>query len=62
MQVFDEGELRDDPDTARRIILNLLSVMIPDADRTSEESVVTAHDSIYRRLSLVSKTLRPWTT
>ncbi|KAJ2982870.1 hypothetical protein NUW58_g6353 [Xylaria curta] len=47
--MFDEGELTNDPITGRRIINNLLSIMLPNVDRSSEELVVTAHDSIYKR-------------
>ncbi|KAI1393511.1 terpene synthase metal binding domain-containing protein [Hypoxylon trugodes] len=49
--MFDEGELTDDPDTSQRIINNLLSAMLPDVKRLSEEPVVKAHDSIYRRFA-----------
>jgi hypothetical protein len=52
--VFDEGELTDDPITSMRIINNLLSAMLPDVERTSEEPVVAAHDSIYERFAAVS--------
>ncbi|KAK8092575.1 hypothetical protein PG999_014774 [Apiospora kogelbergensis] len=49
--VFDEGELRDDPDTSQRIVHNLLSIMVPEVQRTSEEPVVMAHDSFYQELA-----------
>ncbi|KAK7931189.1 terpene synthase [Apiospora marii] len=49
--MFDEGELRDDPDTSQRIVHNLLSIMGPERQRTSEEPVVMAHDSFYQQFA-----------
>ncbi|KAK6845983.1 terpene synthase metal binding domain protein [Apiospora arundinis] len=49
--MFDEGHLRNDVDASQNIIRNLLSIMLPELDRLSEEPVVTAHDSIYIRLA-----------
>ena len=54
--MFDEGELRHDLETSRHIINNLLSTMLPGADRTSGELVVQAHYNIYKRLAAVSQT------
>ncbi|KAI0460034.1 terpene synthase metal binding domain-containing protein [Xylaria acuta] len=51
--MFDEGQLRNDPITSQHIINNLLSIMLPDRDRSSEEVVVTVHDSIYKRFTAV---------
>ena len=52
--VFDDGVLRDDPEASQRIILNLLAEMVPQVERLGEAPVVTAHDSIYRRIAAVS--------
>jgi hypothetical protein len=52
--VFDEGELTEDPAGSERIINNLLSVMLPDRPRTSQQPVVAAHDDIFTRLAAVS--------
>ena len=54
--MFDEGELTEDPVGSERIINNLLNIMVPDAPRTSEQPVVTAHDDIFTRLAAVSIT------
>ncbi|KAK2605505.1 hypothetical protein N8I77_008338 [Diaporthe amygdali] len=54
--MFDDGELTNDPDTSQRIISNLLSIMLPDIHRSSDELVVLAHDSIYKRLAAGSST------
>jgi hypothetical protein len=52
--VFDDGELKDDPTSSRRIVDNLLSVMVPELKRTSQEPIVDAHDDIYARFAAVS--------
>ncbi|KAI3339675.1 terpene synthase metal binding domain-containing protein [Ustulina deusta] len=49
--MFDEGELTEDPVGSERIINNLLSIMLPEAPRTSQQPVVTAHDDIFKRLA-----------
>ncbi|KAI1811307.1 terpene synthase metal binding domain-containing protein [Poronia punctata] len=51
--MFDEGELTEDPIGSEKIINNLLNIMRPDTPHSSHQqpTVVTAHDDIFRRLA-----------
>ncbi|KAI1172830.1 terpene synthase metal binding domain-containing protein [Nemania sp. FL0916] len=50
--LFDEGELGWDVESSQKIVNELLPVMLPsNIDRWSDNPIIQAHDSIFRRLA-----------
>lgn len=58
--VFDEGELRDDPQAAQDMMDSLMSKMLGLPYHGEKSKLVQAHDIIFERLCQVGYTENKW--
>lgn len=65
MQVFDNGELRDQPERAKLVMGSLMAIMLGQVDEDAAPEglrklpIIQAHDSVYRRMAVVLSPTAP---